>query len=116
MRAAGAPDQLLEAALAQAEDIAAGPSDAVWMAKRRLQQNALEQDLRRVVTAEGLAIRALRRLPGDREAIVPFVAKREPNFHPGERAPPRRPPICGWRRPSRRERGPPPSQRDETIS
>jgi 2-(1,2-epoxy-1,2-dihydrophenyl)acetyl-CoA isomerase len=74
------PERLLDEALALAEEIASGPIDAVWMAKRLLHQNALEQDLRRVVTLEGMAIRELRALPGHAEAIRAFTEKREPRF------------------------------------
>jgi enoyl-CoA hydratase/carnithine racemase len=74
------PDGLLDEAFALAEEIASGPIDAVWMAKRLLHQNALEQDLRRVVTLENMAIRELRSLPGHEEAVRAFMEKREPNF------------------------------------
>ena len=75
------PERLLDDALALAEEIATGPTDAVWMAKRLLHRNALEADLRRVVTLEGMAIRELQRLPGHREAVAAFVEKRQPDFH-----------------------------------
>ena len=74
------PERLLDEVLALAEEIASGPGDAVWMTKRMLHQNALEQDLRRVVTLENMAIRELRSLPGHAEAIRAFMEKREPNF------------------------------------
>jgi 2-(1,2-epoxy-1,2-dihydrophenyl)acetyl-CoA isomerase len=74
------PERLLDEALALADEIASGPVDAVWMAKRLLHQNALEQDLRRVVTLEGMAIRELRALPGHAEAVRAFMEKREPDF------------------------------------
>lgn len=74
------PEELLPQAMALAEEIASAPSDATWMAKRMLHQNALEQDLRRVVTLEGQAIRELSLLPGHREAIAAFMEKRPPNF------------------------------------
>jgi enoyl-CoA hydratase/carnithine racemase len=75
------PERLLDEALALADEIAAGPVDAVWMTKRLLHQNALEQDLRRVVTLEGLAIGELRTLPGHREAVTAFLEKRDPRFN-----------------------------------
>jgi 2-(1,2-epoxy-1,2-dihydrophenyl)acetyl-CoA isomerase len=80
------PARLLPEALALADEIASGPADAVWMAKRLLHQNAVEQDLRRVVTAETMAIRELRTHPAHREAINAFLEKREPRFH-GDTAP-----------------------------
>jgi enoyl-CoA hydratase/carnithine racemase len=75
------PDQLLDEAMTLANEIAGNPMDAVWMAKRLIHQNALEQDLRRVVTLENHAIRDLRALPGHREAITAFIEKREPAFN-----------------------------------
>ena len=75
------PERLLSEALALADEVAAGPTDAVWMAKRLLHQNALEADLRRVVTLEGMAIRELQHLPAHREAVAAFLEKREPVFH-----------------------------------
>lgn len=74
------PDQLLPETMALAEEIASAPPDATWMAKRLLHQNALEQDLRRVVTLEGNAIRELSLLPGHKEAVSAFMEKREPRF------------------------------------
>ena len=82
------PDQLLNEALTLAEEIASGPIDAVWMAKRLLHQNALEQDLRRVVTLENMAIRELRTLPGHAEAVAAFLEKRQPDFRAASSPPP----------------------------
>jgi 2-(1,2-epoxy-1,2-dihydrophenyl)acetyl-CoA isomerase len=75
------PEKLLDEALSLAEEIASLPTDAVWAAKRLIHSNALEQDLRRVVTLENHSIRDLRALPGHREAIKAFVEKREPVFN-----------------------------------
>ena len=70
------PERLLEEAMALADEIASAPTDAVWMAKRLLHQNALEQDLRRVVTQESFAIRTLRALPAHAEAVAAFLERR----------------------------------------
>ncbi len=74
-------DVLLDEALLLANEIATNPLDATWAAKRLLHQNALEQDLRRVVTQEAYSIRELRRTPEHREAALAFMEKREPVFH-----------------------------------
>lgn len=73
-------DSLMDEAMALAEEIAANPPDAVWMAKRLLHENAVEADLRRVVTYEGYAIREARRLPDHAEAVSAFMEKRPPRF------------------------------------
>jgi 2-(1,2-epoxy-1,2-dihydrophenyl)acetyl-CoA isomerase len=74
------PDSLMDEAMALAGEIASNPLSAVWFAKRLIHDNANESDLRRVVTAEGLAIREARRLPDHAEAVQAFVEKRPPNF------------------------------------
>jgi 2-(1,2-epoxy-1,2-dihydrophenyl)acetyl-CoA isomerase len=73
-------DSLLDEAMALAEEISSNPPAAVWFAKRLIHENANEDDLRRVVTAEGLAIREARRQPDHAEAVRAFVEKRQPNF------------------------------------
>ena len=73
-------ESLMEEALALAEEIASNPPSAVWFAKRLIHENANESDLRRVVTAEGFAIREARGLPDHAEAVRAFVEKRPPNF------------------------------------
>ena len=75
------PDQLVPEALKLAEEIAANPREAVWAAKRMLHANALEQDLRRVVTLESYSIRERQTEPDHREAVTAFVEKREPKFN-----------------------------------
>ena len=74
-------DQLLDETFALAEEIAANPTDAVWAAKRLLHENAVEEDLRRVVTSEVNSLREMRRLPAHAEAVRAFVEKRPPRFH-----------------------------------
>jgi enoyl-CoA hydratase/carnithine racemase len=73
-------DRLLDEAMALAEEIAANPRDAVWAAKRLIHENAVESDLRRVVTQEVSSIREMRRLPDHAEAVQAFLEKREPKF------------------------------------
>ena len=75
------PDSLLDEAMALAEEIAANPTDAVWAAKRLLHENAVEGDLRRVVTHEGYAIREVRLQPNHAEAVRAFMEKRPPRFN-----------------------------------
>jgi enoyl-CoA hydratase/carnithine racemase len=74
-------DQLVEETMALAEEIAANPRDSVWAAKRLLHMNAVEQDLRRVVTMESASIREMRTLPAHAEAVRAFMEKREPRFN-----------------------------------
>ena len=75
------PDQLMPEAVALAEEIAANPRDAVWMAKRLLHMNATETDLRRVVTLECYSIRERQSEPDHKEAVTAFMEKREPRFN-----------------------------------
>jgi len=75
------PDELMPVAMALAEEIAANPRDAVWAAKRMLHANALETDLRRVVTLESYSIRERMTEPDHKEAVTAFVEKREPRFN-----------------------------------
>jgi len=75
------PDSLMDEAMALAEEIAANPTDAVWAAKRLLHENAVEGDLRRVVTHEGYAIREVRLQPDHAEAVRAFMEKRPPRFN-----------------------------------
>ena len=74
-------ERLLDEALALASEIAANPLESVWAAKRLLHQNALEQDLRRVVTLEAYSIREMHELPAHHEATLAFMEKREPVFN-----------------------------------
>jgi len=75
-------ERMVDEALVLAEELAAIPLDAAWAAKRLLHQNALEQDLRRVVTQGAYAIRELRGLAAHHEATLAFLEKRQPVFHP----------------------------------
>lgn len=73
-------DSLMDEALALAEEIAFNPPSAVWAAKRLIHENAVASDLRRVVIAEGFAIREARRQPDHAEAVQAFMEKRPPKF------------------------------------
>lgn len=73
-------ETLMDEAFALAEEIAANPTEAVWAAKRLLHENAVEGDLRRVVTQEGQMIREMRSLPDFAEAVRAFTEKRPPRF------------------------------------
>lgn len=74
-------ERLMDEAMALAEEIAANPLEPVWAAKRLLHQNAVESDLRKVVTLESFSIRELRRRPAHAEAVRAFIEKREPRFN-----------------------------------
>ncbi len=74
-------ERLMDEAMALAEEIAANPMEAVWGAKRLIHENAVQGDLRRVVTQEGYVLREVRRLPEHAEAIRAFMEKRPPRFH-----------------------------------
>jgi 2-(1,2-epoxy-1,2-dihydrophenyl)acetyl-CoA isomerase len=74
-------ESLMDEAMALAEEIAANPAAAVWAAKRLIHENAVEADLRRVVTQEGYAIREARRQPDHAEAVRAFLEKRDPQFN-----------------------------------
>ena len=73
-------DELLDEAIALAEEIAGNPPSAVWAAKRLIHENMTEDNLRRAVTQEGYGIREARRHPDHAEAVKAFLEKREPNF------------------------------------
>lgn len=73
-------DALMDETIALAHEIANNPPSAVWAAKRLMHENALQPDLRRVVTFEGFAIREMRRSPHHAEAVRAFLEKREPRF------------------------------------
>jgi 2-(1,2-epoxy-1,2-dihydrophenyl)acetyl-CoA isomerase len=73
-------ESLMDETMALANEIASNPPSAVWAAKRMIHENAVESDLRRVVTREGYSIRAARGTPEHREAVTAFLEKREPNF------------------------------------
>ena len=75
------PDQLMPEAMKLAEEIAANPHEATWAAKRLLHANAVETDLRKVVTLESYSIRERQTEPDHREAVTAFMEKRQPVFN-----------------------------------
>jgi enoyl-CoA hydratase/carnithine racemase len=74
-------DQLLDTALALAEEVAFNPSQHVAWAKRMLQANAVNDNLRAVLQSEDEIFAQALRTPAFAEAGRAFVEKREPNFH-----------------------------------
>jgi 2-(1,2-epoxy-1,2-dihydrophenyl)acetyl-CoA isomerase len=74
-------DQLLDAALAKASEIANNPAQAVMMIKELLAKNPTEPDLDAVMEREQVRDEIARRLPDHREAIAAFREKREPRFN-----------------------------------
>jgi enoyl-CoA hydratase/carnithine racemase len=75
------PADLLDAALARADEIANNPTDAVMTIKEVLAVNPLEPDLRAVMEREAVRDRIMRTWPSHREAIRAFQEKREPRFN-----------------------------------
>jgi 2-(1,2-epoxy-1,2-dihydrophenyl)acetyl-CoA isomerase len=74
------PDQLMDAALAKADEIAKNPPQAVAMIKRLLDQNSLDADLDAVMERESIRDQIARRLPEHQEAVAAFREKRAPSY------------------------------------
>jgi enoyl-CoA hydratase/carnithine racemase len=74
-------DELLPTAYALAREIASGPTNPVWLAKREVRRNAAEQNLHQVVATETQLFQQLKDKSAHREAVVAFMEKREPNWH-----------------------------------
>jgi enoyl-CoA hydratase/carnithine racemase len=74
-------EELLNAALAKAEEIANNPTAAVMMIKELLAKNSAEPDLDTVMEREQVRDEIARRLPDHREAIAAFREKREARFN-----------------------------------
>lgn len=74
-------EQLLDAALAKADEIANNPTRAVMMIKELLAQNPSEPDLAAVMAREQVNDEAARRLPDHREAVTAFREKRPARFN-----------------------------------
>lgn len=75
------PEQLMPEAMKLAEEIAANPHEAIWAAKRLLHSNAVESDLRKVVSLESYSIRERQTEPDHKEAVTAFMEKRQPVFN-----------------------------------
>ena len=74
-------DQLMDAALAKAEEIAHNPTAAVMMIKELLAKNPTDPDLDAVMEREHMRDEIARRLPDHAEAVAAFREKREPMFN-----------------------------------
>ncbi len=74
------PDDLLEAAVEKATEIANNPPQAVMFVKELLRQNPLDPDIDRVGEREGIRDQIARRHPDHAEALAAFMEKREPRF------------------------------------
>jgi enoyl-CoA hydratase/carnithine racemase len=74
-------EQLLNAALAKADEIANNPTRAVMMIKALLAQNPSEPDLQAVMAREQVNDEAARRLADHREAVTAFREKRPAQFN-----------------------------------
>jgi enoyl-CoA hydratase/carnithine racemase len=75
------PDQLMETAMAKANEIANNPTQAVLWIKELLDKNPLDPDLERVMEREQVRDEAGRRTADHREAVLAFREKREPRFN-----------------------------------
>ena len=76
-----APDDLMDVAMAKAQEIANNPTQAVMMIKELLGRNPMDADLEAVMEREGIRDQIARRLPDHAEAVSAFLAKRDPNFN-----------------------------------
>lgn len=74
-------DDLLSTAYALAEEIASGPTNPVWLAKREVRRNAAEQNLNQVVATETQLFSQLKHKSAHREAVAAFMEKRDPQWH-----------------------------------
>jgi enoyl-CoA hydratase/carnithine racemase len=74
-------DQLIDAAMAKAEEIGSNPTAAVMMIKELLAKNPTDPDLDAVMEREQIRDETARRMPDHREAITAFREKREPQFN-----------------------------------
>jgi 2-(1,2-epoxy-1,2-dihydrophenyl)acetyl-CoA isomerase len=73
-------EELMPTAYRLAEEIASGPTGPVWLAKRVIRRDSLEQDLRRVVSSETELFAQLRYKGAHREAMSAFLEKRDPKW------------------------------------
>ncbi len=74
-------DDLLPEANALATEIASAPTEAVWMTKREIRRNSVEQSLQRVIATVTQLFSQLQDRPAHREAVAAFREKREPQWH-----------------------------------
>lgn len=74
-------DQLLDAAVAKADELAGNPPSVVRFIKELLAKSPLDPDLDAVMEREQVRDRIARRLPEHAEAVSAFLEKREPRFY-----------------------------------
>jgi 2-(1,2-epoxy-1,2-dihydrophenyl)acetyl-CoA isomerase len=74
-------EQLLDTAMALAEEIAFNPMESVQAAKKMLHRHMVEDDIEKVQKREGKTIVSMYSTAGHKEAIRSFVEKREPKFN-----------------------------------
>jgi 2-(1,2-epoxy-1,2-dihydrophenyl)acetyl-CoA isomerase len=75
------PAQLMDTAIAKANEIANNPTGAVMMIKELLEKNPLDNDMERVQEREQIRDQIGRRTADHREAVTAFREKREPHFN-----------------------------------
>jgi len=75
------PPDLMDVAMAKANEIAENPTGAVMMIKELLAKNPLDPDLEAVMERELLRDQIARRLPDHPEAVAAFLEKRPPQFN-----------------------------------
>lgn len=80
-----APEDLMDAAVAQARAMGSNPQQALRMVKELLTVNANEPDLGRVQQRELAALQVCYTSPEHKEAIAAFMDKREPDFRAARR-------------------------------
>ena len=74
------PEDLLDTAIAKANEIANNPPGAVMLIKELLRKNPLDADLERVMEREGIRDQIAQRHPDHPEALAAFLEKRPPRF------------------------------------
>jgi enoyl-CoA hydratase/carnithine racemase len=74
------PEDLLDTAVAKAEEIAGNPRNAVMLIKELLRKNPMDPDLEAVMERESIRDQMARRHPDHAEAVSAFLEKRTPNF------------------------------------
>jgi len=75
-------DELLDAAIALAEEMAANPPEHLMLIKRVLHANALEPDREAALRREAQTLARAAASPAHREAVMAFIEKRPPRFYP----------------------------------
>ena len=77
------PEDLVEAAIAKAAEIAGNPGNAVMAIKELLRKNPMDADLEAVMERESIRDQIARKHPNHEEAVSAFLEKREPKFDNG---------------------------------